>query len=58
MKEVCRNVSEAHTCFKQMFLWTPAALVPFIKHEFSDCVEKTFGCVCTHMGERKEHSYL
>ena len=47
MTEVDSDVSEAHACFKQMFLRTPAALAPYIKYEFSacECGEKTVDCV-------------
>lgn len=34
------DVSEAHTCFKQMFLQTPAALTLYIKYDISACVVK------------------
>lgn len=40
MTGVCRNLSEAHTCFKQMFLWNPAGQAPYIKYEFLVCIEK------------------
>lgn len=47
MTEVFSNVSGAHTCFKQMFLGTPAALAPYIKYDLSAYVEKLLA-VCTH----------
>lgn len=56
MIEVYGNVFQAHTCFKQMFLGTPAALASYIKYDFSACVEKTVGCVCARTGEGKEQS--
>lgn len=65
MAEFCRNVSEAHTCFKEIFLYTPAVLSSYIKHEFSAQVKnkkkekKSVGMsLCTYKREGIEQNNL
>lgn len=51
-------MSKAHTCFRPVFLATPAALASYIKHDFSVCVEKLLAA-CVHTAEGgKEQSNL
>lgn len=60
MAEFCRNVSETHTCFKEIFLYTPAVLSSYIKHEFSAQVKKINKKICryvsVHVQERRNRT--
>lgn len=49
-------MSESHTCFKYIFLWT-LALVPYIKHEFLTRVGKLLA-VYVHTRQREKSNVI